>query len=78
MNEANIEPAVSDQAASPQTASAGGENGGSLDGCAQEADTGALTYEPVPARRSVTVSVRYRSRGRGRPLPYTLPETGIE
>lgn len=31
-------------------------------------------YRPVPARKTVTLSVRYRVRGRGRPLPYPWDE----
>jgi hypothetical protein len=31
-------------------------------------------YDPIPPKKSITVSVRYRLKGRGKPLPYSLDE----
>lgn len=31
-------------------------------------------YDPIPPKKSITVSVRYRLKGRGKPLPYYLDE----
>jgi len=33
-----------------------------------------VDYVPVPARKTVIVSVSYRIRGRGQPLPYPVAE----
>jgi hypothetical protein len=40
----------------------------------QTADAEDLSYDCVPSKKAITVSVRYRIRGRGQPLPYPLDE----
>jgi hypothetical protein len=51
-----------------------GKNGSPSGGCEQGYAAEELTYDPVPPKKTITVSVRYRIGGRGRPLPYPLDE----
>jgi hypothetical protein len=49
-------------------------NGSSPDEYAQGDDAEGINYDPIPSKKTVTISVYYRIRGRGKPLPYLLDE----
>lgn len=67
-------PAALALSALPQAASETDRNGSRQDSQEQVADREELTYDFVPPKKGVTVSVCYRIGGRGRPLPYPLDE----
>jgi hypothetical protein len=78
-----MNPQTSDPAALPQpglapAASAEGTTGSPRNDRDQEGDTKELPYDPIPPRKTVTVTVRYRLRGRGQPLHYSLDEGDSE
>lgn len=78
MNLHNRDPAAMEQGRSPQATSQAGMNGCPPDGRGRKVDTEELYYEPVPPKKTVTLSIRYRVRGRGRPLPYPLDDADDE
>jgi hypothetical protein len=51
-----------------------GNNGSPLEECGPEGDADVVGYDPVPPKKTVTLSVRYLIRRRGQPLPYPLDE----
>lgn len=72
MNPRNTDSTISQQPFRSQTIPELVQNGALPDGSKLEAEDAALPYEPVPPRKTITLSVHYRVRGRGRPLPYSL------
>jgi hypothetical protein len=65
---------ASDKLLLPPTAAEADRNGSRLDNQGGTEEPEDLTYDFVPPKKSVTLSVRYRIRGRGKPLPYPLDE----
>jgi hypothetical protein len=59
----------------PQAASEMDSNGSRSGKQGQAVDTEELSYDFVPPKKTITVSVRYHLRGRGQPLPYPLDES---
>ena len=74
MNVPTTDPVVSQQPSVPMTAAPTVQNGRLPENDDEEPNDEALSYEPIPPRRSFTVLVSYRFRGRGQPLPYDLDE----
>jgi hypothetical protein len=54
--------------------SEGNYNGSPQDVGERAAQAEELTYDPIPPKKTITVSVRYHVRGRGRPMPYPRAE----
>jgi len=78
MNTHNTDPAAIGSPGLPQATPEAGSNGTPLEDCGQQEHSELVTYDPVPPKRTVTVSVRYRLRGRGQPLHYPVDEGGGE
>jgi hypothetical protein len=78
MNPHKSDPAARAQPGLPQATAPVGGSGSPLGGCGESEDAEELTYDPVPPKKTVTVSVRYRIGGRGQPLPYALDEGDVE
>jgi hypothetical protein len=74
MNPQNSNPAALASPGSPPALSGAGVNGTPLEDCGKEGNTAELAYNPVPPKRTVTVSLRCRIRGRGLPLHYPVEE----
>jgi hypothetical protein len=55
------------QSGLPDVAAEAGSNGSPPDECAREDDTEEVGYDPIPPKKTVTISVHYRIRGRGQP-----------
>lgn len=74
MNRYNPASVLTPQSASKEGSSEARNNGSPLDERAPGEVLDELKYDPIPPKKTVTVSVRYCSRGRGQPLPYPLDE----
>jgi hypothetical protein len=74
MKPRNVVPVGFPQSGSPDVAAEASSNGNPTAECAREEDAEDVRYDPIPPKKTVTVSVPYRIRGRGQPLPYPLDE----
>jgi len=71
----NSAPVMLPQSGLPDVAPEAGSNGSSLDERATGEDIEEHQYDPIPPKKTVSVSVRYRIRGRGHLLSYPLDES---
>jgi hypothetical protein len=80
MSSQNVDYTTPDEQLKTQTMPEREFNGAPTDGATHEEGNldDLLTYQPVPPRRIVTISIHYRRLGRGRPLPYLLDEDAEE
>ena len=78
MNPSSSDPATHSSRDSPQAASTVNIGASLSDSRGLTEEIEAITYIPVPSKKTVRVSVRYRVRGRGRPLPYPRDAGDIE
>ncbi|HWG45516.1 MAG TPA: hypothetical protein VN688_22320 [Gemmataceae bacterium] len=74
MTSPNSDPVAHPQLDLPQIPPHAGSNGSPPYDSEQDENTEEFNYDPVPPKKTITVSVRYRIGGLGQPLPYPLDE----